>query len=208
MPRARRISARASVPLPTPTACGAPDAAANSCSNASTSGPSTNQARSMTRPMASWTAADSSAEVKIHEGDSNAHATRRRGLVVEVFARMGAVVVERLRKAGAQTHPRLPADRGAEARRIGVEAADVDRLLFGGHGTWRTDPAPATSISSATRSLCDMGSDPPTLKICPLHASDAPARRNASAASSTYTKSRICEPSPKIWISRPRARGV
>ena len=31
MPSARRISAIASVPVPTPTACAAPDAAANSC---------------------------------------------------------------------------------------------------------------------------------------------------------------------------------
>ncbi len=43
-----------------------------------------------------------------------------------------------------------------------------------GHGTCRTDPAPATSISSAARSLCAIGSDPPTLKTWPLHASDAP----------------------------------
>ena len=36
-----------------PTACGAPEASANSRSNASTSGPSTNQPRSVTRLMAS-----------------------------------------------------------------------------------------------------------------------------------------------------------
>ena len=43
MSSARRINAMASVPVPTPTACAAPVAAANSASKASTSGPSTNQ---------------------------------------------------------------------------------------------------------------------------------------------------------------------
>ena len=45
MSSARSASAIASVPLPTPTAWAAPQAAANSVSNASTSGPSTNQPR-------------------------------------------------------------------------------------------------------------------------------------------------------------------
>ena len=41
------------------------------------------------------------------------------------------------------------------------------------------------SISSAVRSRWLIGSSPPTLNTSPLHASLAPARRNASAASST-----------------------
>ena len=52
MSSARSSSAIASVPLPTPTAMRAPLAAANSASNASTSGPSTNQPRAITRSIA------------------------------------------------------------------------------------------------------------------------------------------------------------
>ena len=60
MPSARNVSAMASVPLPTPTACAAPAAAANSASNASTSGPSTNQPRAITRSIARLTSGASS----------------------------------------------------------------------------------------------------------------------------------------------------
>ena len=56
MPDARRINASASVPLPTPTACLAPEAAANSASKASTSGPRMNQPLEITRSTAARTA--------------------------------------------------------------------------------------------------------------------------------------------------------
>ncbi len=68
MPHARSASAMASVPVPTPTAWDAPHADANSRSNASTSGPSTNQPRSMTRSIAARTSAPSSPGVRSRNG--------------------------------------------------------------------------------------------------------------------------------------------
>ena len=61
-------SARASVPVPTPTACAAPDARANSASNASSSGPRMNQPRAITRSMAALMSAASSAGVSERNG--------------------------------------------------------------------------------------------------------------------------------------------
>src|SRR6185295_12632732 len=68
MPTARSASASASVPVPTPIACAAPDAAANSRSNASSSGPSTNQPRVTTRSIASRTSAASTPGFKSRNG--------------------------------------------------------------------------------------------------------------------------------------------
>ena len=72
-------------------------------------------------------------------------------------------------------------------------------FFSGGHGTYRTR-AGAGDVDQQRDEIAVRRSarDPPTLNTWPLQASDAPARRNASAASSTYTKSRICDPSPKI----------
>jgi len=83
-----------------------------------------------------------------------------------------------------------------ELRRVGVEVADVDRLFLGGQSTYSTRPAPAIATSRSASALCASGSGPPTLNTSPLQASLAPARRNASAASFTYTKSRSWDPSP------------
>src|SRR4029450_10774048 len=61
-------------------------------------------------------------------------------------------------------------------------------FLSAGQGTWRTLPAPATSISSRTRSECDVGSLPPTLKTWPFTLSDAPAREEAHRANPHKTE--------------------
>ena len=78
-------------------------------------------------------------------------------------------------------------------REIGIEASDARGLFYGVQtlrqlATKRTDGSysvPAIEIINSTRSFSDVGSDPPTLNTCPLLMSVAPARRNASAASST-----------------------
>ncbi len=68
IPSARRVSAIASVPVPTPTAWRAPDAAANSSSKADSSGPRMNQPRSMTRSIAWRTAAASGPGPSVMKG--------------------------------------------------------------------------------------------------------------------------------------------
>ena len=57
---------------------------------------------------------------------------------------------------------------------------DLSRYMFE-----EVDQSLLTSISSAVRSLWLIGRSPATLNTSPLHASLAPARRKASAASST-----------------------
>ncbi|OPY10207.1 MAG: hypothetical protein A4E68_00012 [Syntrophaceae bacterium PtaB.Bin095] len=54
MPSAMRLSQRASVPFPTPTACLQPQNAAKSFSNFATKGPPAKAVFSMTSPMAAW----------------------------------------------------------------------------------------------------------------------------------------------------------
>src|SRR5688572_2945566 len=120
MSSARRIRVIASVPVPTPTACGTRLAAANSVSNASTSGPSTNRPLAITRSMADRIAAASSPGVSALNG------TR-----TDIVRQMLAVVGEGAGKAFAQLHLGRPSGLRSEQRRIGVEAADVDRLLVG-----------------------------------------------------------------------------
>src|SRR5262245_16767941 len=115
MSSARKISVMASVPVPTPTACGTWLAAANSRSNASTSGPSTNQPLASTRSIAALTSAASSAGV-----------SALNGTFTDIFRQVLPVIVERAREAFAQAHRRGPAGAAPEERGVGVEATDVD----------------------------------------------------------------------------------
>src|SRR5688572_19077530 len=120
MSSARRIRVIASVPVPTPTACGTRLAAANSVSNASTSGPSTNHPLAITRSIATRIAAASSPGVSALNGT-------RTGIVRQVLA----VVLKRARESLAKFHGRRPSGSRSEQRRIRIEAADVDRFLLG-----------------------------------------------------------------------------
>src|SRR5687768_11000274 len=119
MSSARRISVMASVPVPTPTAYGTWLAAAKSCSNASTSGPSTNHPLAITRSTAARRAAASSPGVSALNGT-------RTDIVRQVLA----VVAERAGETFAQPHRGRPSGARSKQRRIGVEAADVDRFLL------------------------------------------------------------------------------
>src|SRR6478735_8949790 len=121
MSSARRISVIASVPVPTPTAYGTWLAAANSRSNASTSGPSTNQPLASTRSIAAFTSAASSAGFNALNGT-----------VTDIPGKILAVVIEGPRETLAQLHRRFPSGAGAEQRRVRVEAADVYGLLVRG----------------------------------------------------------------------------
>ena len=110
----------------------------------------------------------------------------RRARRVDVVVEVLAVERDRSLQAVAQRDGGRPAGGAHELRRVGVEAADVDRPSSRpATRRTRTRPDPATSTSSAVRSRWLIGSSPPTLNTSPLQASSAPARRNASAASST-----------------------
>src|SRR5688572_28281099 len=114
------MSVMASVPVPTPTAWGTRLAAANSVSNASTSGPSTIHPLAITRSMAARIAAASSPGVSALNG------TR-----TDIVLQMLAVVGKGAGKAFEQLHLWRPSSLRSEQRRIGVEAADIDRFLVG-----------------------------------------------------------------------------
>src|SRR5688500_5327675 len=116
---ARRISVIASVPVPTPTACGTPLAAANACSNASTSGPRTNHPLAITRSIAARIAAASSPGV-----------SALNGTFTDIVRKVVAVIGEGARKPVAQVDRGPPAGPRLEQRRVGIEAADVDDFLF------------------------------------------------------------------------------
>src|SRR6478609_3019083 len=119
--RPRKINVMASVPVPTPTACETPLAAANSLSNASTSGPSTNHPLAITRSMAARMSPASSPG-----------ASELNGTFTDVARKMLAVIVEGARETFAQFHFGTPARTFLEHAGVGVEAADVDRLLVCG----------------------------------------------------------------------------
>src|SRR6185503_7536959 len=110
----------ASVPVPTPTACGTWLAMANSRSNASTSGPSTNQPLAITRSIAVLMSAASSPGV-----------SALKGTFTDVLQQVAAVIVEGPLEAFAQFHGRRPAGALLEEGRVGIEAADVDHFLVG-----------------------------------------------------------------------------
>ena len=151
---------------------GAPDAAANSVSNASTSGPSTNHARSITRSIAARTAADSSARCRSDERDSQRVMRRRR---LPRSSRRSRRHARGSTRASARS-PSRSGTRGSqptrltEPRRVGVEAADVDRLLFRGPGHVTHGPGAGDVDQQRRRDRgATIGSRPPTLKTWPLH---------------------------------------
>ncbi len=196
IPSARRTSASASVPLPTPTACVVPHATANSRSNASSSGPRMNQPRSITRWSASRTAASSGPGVSAMNGTRTVM-TRGSFGRLDVPREVLAVVRQRAAEALAQVDGRRPAGRARELRGVRVERSDVDpALLVGPRHELRRSASGRRRAGSSPDRDARSARVPPTLNASPLVASDAPARRNASDTSSTYTKSRICDPSP------------
>src|SRR3954464_6040644 len=97
MPSARSAIASASVPVPTPTAADAPEAPANSCSKASSSGPSTNHPRAITRSMAARITGASSPGVSCRNGITGMDDANR------------SCVVRRVRRQGVwPRNPRRP----------------------------------------------------------------------------------------------------
>src|SRR5438128_2317089 len=125
MSSARKVKVIASVPVPTPTACATLLAAANSRSNASTSGPSTNQPLAMTRSIAALMSAASSPGLSALNGTIVDSA-----LSVDILRHVTAVIVERPLETFTQCDRGAPTGPAFEQRRVGVETADVDRLLF------------------------------------------------------------------------------
>ena len=74
-------------------------------------------------------------------------------------------------------------------------------FFSGGHGTYVTRPAAGHLEQQVHQIPVRDRLEPADVEDLAVGAGHAPARRNASAASSTKTKSRICEPSPNTWIS-------
>ena len=130
MPSARSVSASASVPVPTPTANRAPDAAANSSSNADTSGPRMNHPRSITRSMPCAIAAASGPGVSDRNGTREVMRSsspagrlddqRRRGRAA------GSAADARLRRLPRNKHQLHP--QPADAGRGPNETADIEKL--------------------------------------------------------------------------------
>src|SRR6478672_10357252 len=131
MPSARRMTAIASVPLPTPMPYEALHAAANSASKASTSGPRMNHPLASTRSRAERTAAASS------RGAGALHGILGRVTPAPFLDRSIDVAIEmlpierhRALQPVGKCHGWRPTGGLGEFRGIGVEIADVDQFFL------------------------------------------------------------------------------